>query len=361
MNDNGLTALVSLVRRTRNRMWRQRLLQSLWRGSWVAAAVLLILAIIHVAIVPVTMPVWLPCALVPPVLAALPVVLLRRPSAASAAAELDRRGAHDDLLLTAWEMLAMPPDERPLGARVVLHQAGAICPGIQPPQAESAMTPWRGRYGAIPLTALIVALFLLQLPTPRAPAPIGDNNVSAPTGGSRVQPTAAAERFQPQEQPGTDTAANARAHRQDTLVASAGDTAAEGTRIPVEGDPPAGADAADSRDAAPSAADGADADPTEPDVDGGSAPVSQPGEAAGELAATAYADIERAGSADSGQSIAGTQGAGLSGALPDMADPAPESRAANVGQRLPAPYTNRFSLTQRLQIRAYFDRLEDTP
>lgn len=359
MKGSRPPALLSLIDRSRNILWLQRLVHSLWPGCCIAAVALLLLAVAHVTLAPVPVSVWLPCTLAPPLLAALWVALWRRPSAAGAAAELDRRGAYDDLLVTAWELLATPPLHRPAGADVVLQRASDLCPGIQLPPVGAERSAWRGRFAAVPLTLLLVALFLLQLPSSRQPAwPQHHSIAGTTTGGDRRQPATAAGGNSEGPQTAAATTTNAPLSR-PPAVAAAPERAAPAQGIPPMAATPASpGNVIDQPGALPATPTRKTAGSGNTDQDG-AAPLTDQGRAAGGEIAVHYQDIARDIPAAGEQAIAGTGSAGLTDARIAQTDAVPPNHANISAQRLPAPYANRFSLSQRVQISAYFDRLEE--
>lgn len=362
MNAVHPHALPRLVRHTRNTLWRRRVLRAAWQGCGVAAIALLALAAVHLAWRPVPLSAWLPCLLLPPLLAMSRAALWQRPGAAEAAAELDRQGACDDLLITAWELLARPATARPATAALVLHRADELCSRVRLVPGEAPLSAWRGRYAAAPVTALLIALFLLQLPTSPAPVPARENSTARLPGG-------AAGPWWPQPD-GTRAAAAAQAP-----ASSDDSTAGAPATRPVAASGPPGGEAT-VRAADPAAGNGAHStavvagpDPAGA-IDTGAAPgdahpqrggPQTGGDAAGGRVATGYEDIPRGGKESSRRLVAGTDSGALDAPQSARLDPQPViARAATAAQRLPAAYSNRFSHAQRAQISAYFDRLEES-
>jgi hypothetical protein len=227
------------------------------------------------------------------------------------------------------------------------------------------MSPWRGRYGALPATGLIVALFLLQLPTPQLPAGSRDHHSVAGTGnGSNRQPRAAATQVPaPSAPPAADTAASAQTAGRAAVanpparlaaVQSEDLSATEETVL-------AGAGLTPGSDALPSAGAEPEASSRRSVSDNTGAIDTRPGGSADDMAAAQYQDISRNKPAGSGRKIAGAGAADLSTPRADPGEPPGASSTYIAAQRLPASYINRFSLQQRSQITAYFARLEDTP
>ena len=105
--------------------------------SIVVAIGLLLAAAVHIWVALVPASVWLPLALAPPALVTLYGLLWQRPSLAAAAAQLDRLGKYHNLLITAWEVLATPPERRLAGAHVVLRQARDLSARIAVPVQNS--------------------------------------------------------------------------------------------------------------------------------------------------------------------------------------------------------------------------------
>jgi hypothetical protein len=163
MSERPHKELVTLVKRTRTLMWRQRLLQSLWYSSAVVSIGLLLAAAVHIRVAVVPASVWLPLALAPLALVTLYVLLWQRPSLAAAAAQLDRLGEYHNLLNTAWEVLGTPPERRLAGAHIVLCQARDLSARIAVPVSQLTSSSWQGRYGVGPWAVISIAVFALQL------------------------------------------------------------------------------------------------------------------------------------------------------------------------------------------------------
>lgn len=356
MSDSPSTALLSLAQRVRNIIWRQRIIASLWYGCLIAAITLSLLALVHVAVAAVPVVLWLPCLLVPPALSALRSALWHRPSCAESTAELDRLGGYDELLVSAWDVLETPPRARPASAGIVLRQASAVCQDIQLSPVRTALSPWGRRYGQLPPILLLVTLFLFQLPTARLPE---EPQLHKPASGllQGYYPPQASATIRPTQDPATAAgpAASARTEPGPGTPISPASKPSETGQLAGE------TEASDSAGQVESAVAGQEAAPVRSGKELGAAPGARREDSLGAAAEATFAEIARGNPGAAQRTIAGTGGSGLIAAQPAQTDPTGVHSAGVAAQHAPAHYANRFSLPQRLQIRAYLERLEDTP
>lgn len=362
MNDTDHANLLSLIHRTRNRLWGRRLLQALWYGCCLGAFSLLLSALVHTLFAPVPVAVWLPCLTIPVLLMVLRAALRQRPTCANAAMELDRGGAHDDLLVSAWEMLAIVPGKRPAGAGPVLRRADDVCTRIDLPGVLTTPSPWLGRYRSLPWIVMIVALFLLQLSTPHFHGQLPDgtstgyagsaepwsrsvtrdnlsgqpsNNEGTVSGDWPPGPEAVTE-TSPVETSVRERVLSAVNTTTGTVVEAARDTAVSG-----------GAGAQDA------AAAGGDENPASRGPPAGQAPA--------DTVAQHFEDIARSHGTDPARAISTTGSTGFS-EQPNSPGDAPWAVPVTAAAKARGvAHNNLFSLTQRLQIQAYFESLEETP
>lgn len=361
MNDTDHAILISLIHRTRNRLWVRRLLQTLWYGFCLGVCLLFLLALVHILVTAIPVYVWLPCLTLPGLLMAFWAALRQRPTRADAAMELDRNGQHDELLVSAWEMLAMAPGERPAGAGPVLLRADEVCARIDLPGVLTTSSPWQGRFSSLPWILMIVAFFLLQLSTHGFHRQLPDQ---ASTGYAQVDGRGMRHIAGGYPTPDSSDREASISEKRQRDPASTYETAPNNTSVQVPMEKVGGsADAtakiqSGSELQSGSSAQGAMQDGEDSDIALSPEPAIS---STTDQAVTRFEDISRVGSADPSRAISATGNASFREQPTSPVD-AQQARPITIAARpRGVNHNNLFSLSQRLQIQAYFDSLEETP
>ncbi len=145
---------------TVRRLWLVTIVEILRDALWLTVALLLCIAGIHTAIVPVPISImWLTVSAV-----AIWVVtrtIVHRPVVARVAADIDRRFAANALLSTAIECLRTPVGARSPASRVVISQANSAAWKWQQ-QIQNTVVPRRRIASSVALAPLFIAVFLLM-------------------------------------------------------------------------------------------------------------------------------------------------------------------------------------------------------
>ena len=371
MNDQACKPLVSLIHRTRNALWCQRLNQSLWYGVCFTAITLLLAGAVHIALSRVSTLAWMALAMAPPLLAVLHVLFWQRPSSQYAAGVLDRRGSYNNLLVTAWEVLAIPRSQRSAGAEVVLRQAMDLSPEISIPVARAASSSWQGRYSVAPWGLMAIAIFLLQLPTQHSEGVTQSRTAAgyvAGGSGQRLQSLVAGGR-QLDDHADAASASRVQSVRPEPTVQSPGSNPPASATTPGENIVAVDAIATRPEEQNPLAdipMPVAGKSATEqPRVSDKAALKREKGkpvsDGSGEQKGLQFESFARYTSGAAQQTIAGS--GSVEFATPDAASLDTGSASGRGIHIEPGsvPYTNRFSLPQRLQIRSYYNHLEELP
>ena len=361
MNGTDHAILLPLIHRTRNRLWGRRLLQTLWYGFCLGVCLLFLLALVHILVTAIPVYVWLPCLTLPGLLMAFWAALRQRPTCADAAMELDRNGKHDELLVSAWEMLAMAPGKRPAGAGPVLLRADEVCAQIDLPGVLTPSSPWQGRFSSLPWILMIIAFFLLQLSTHGFHRQLPDQ---ASTGYAQVDGRGMRHIAGGYPTPDSSNRDASISEKRQGDPASTYETAANNTSVQVPMEKVGGsADAAAKNKPGSELQSGSSAQGAVQDgEDSGIALPPKPAiSSTTDQAVTRFEDISRIASADASRAISTTGNAGFREHHNSPGD-AHQAEPMNIAARpRGVNHNNLFSLSQRLQIQTYFDSLEETP
>lgn len=240
-----------LVARVHRALWLGRMLSGLERGLVMSALLAVPMVIVHVWLFPVPPTLSLCLLGLPSIAAVLAAVLFRRPSRERAAAELDRRLAAADLLVSAWDVAIGGKAARSANAGLIHQQAVTLCS-----RADSSTLSGLCRLpSSVPLLAALLAGLGIPLGegygsagadhVPSAGAPV----VSANGGVGMLVPAAFHELVTQPEQAvieaqGPGEAAAERAHAPRTIETTRPDAAAAAGANDVVLRPAPGGDAA---------------------------------------------------------------------------------------------------------------------
>jgi hypothetical protein len=383
MKVDEFAGLDALVQRLREKLWRQRIKRGAAYGLAVSGLLLLLAGITHLALMPVTVAVWLPLATAPPLLGAVVALVWQRPGAASVVALFDRAGAYEELLLSGWEAYNTPARQRSAGAVAVLRQAAAEAADSVVPAtwaSQQLRLRWLPVYTAVVWVMFLSGLFALQLPPqstagpPPASAAAGERDAVAAVAltSTRKLATSPTEQL-PKPDP---VALTNNPEIADSSLAPATQGGTPPRRITSEeaqaSTAPEAADAGGSQAFSDSvaaagvgAASGTAGDAAAATTDGASGNAGEEAERGlpeepFELQVR-YADIARQIAAQVNQTIAGSGSIAFAetGSSESARGPAP---GGELDLQLTAvPYSTRFSPSQRAQITAYFKYLETLP
>lgn len=366
--DEARTPFTALVQRARRILWGQRLRRSLWCSLWVSALSMLLLGAIHTGLAGVSPQLWMSLALVPPLLSVVYTLLWQRPTGEFVAAELDRRGDYDNLLITAWEALALSRSQRSAAAIVVLQEAENLSPQIRIPDGPAINSNWQTRFRVAPWGLIAIAVFLLQLPTQpdrdmaqymdaAAHFGNGSGNVGDVRFGSTMsldqqqadqsEAASVSGKYAPQlafsEQPPTDGSANSKDGKLDVIASSPDEQRSPGNkRIHATGE----------------------RSMTQSENAGASRPDRQESAAGGEensLLSLQFEPVARQAAGAAEQTISGSSSITLSTTTIARANAGSATAGGVAIKPGSAPYDNRFSLSQRLYIKSYYRSLETMP
>lgn len=396
MSADEFASLASLIQRLRNQLWVEHIKRGALYGLVISGLFLLLAGAVHVSLLSVPTALWLPLALAMPLSGAALAVFFRRPGAATVVALFDRHGAHAELLVSAWEAYSTAVEKRSVGATTVLREASGKAPDILVPTdwvSQQQRLQWLPAYTATLWVLCLAGVFALQLPAPsaRQPLPVSvaatrAEAVAALSLPSARESTAAASEGQHSFEPisaAPDTAATAAQAGEPALrIANPASLVTVEDAVATKALEVAGADSAQlsSGPAATQAASSEEGIAGNAAATDSAAATTSTGDEGGREGEredadepiqlrVRYADIARQISAQVNQTIAGNGSAAFlpASVAANAAANSPEPvRVATppgvLNLRLPvAPYSTRFSVSQRAQINAYFEHLETLP
>ncbi|GMQ87098.1 MAG: hypothetical protein BMS9Abin08_0296 [Gammaproteobacteria bacterium] len=156
-------ALHTLVGSVRNRLWLQETSRLLYLGIWGATAALLLFGLLHFLVQALSPKLFIAIALIPPVVTTAVSLLLRRPSAATAALAADRWFDSKQLITSAWELQEAGRSASGSGAMLVTQRAETCAARLQP--GVHAVHPVTMPHSPhLPIALGLIGLFLLLMP-----------------------------------------------------------------------------------------------------------------------------------------------------------------------------------------------------